>query len=390
MCLNPILIKNLNYGNTSKLAYSKDTTAQYIPVPCGRCSVCLALKQQYLVQRVQMESLSHDLFFGTLTYNNESLPTIQVGDFKLNYVDLSDWQKMIKMIRKHENLPKFSYFLVTEYGGRRHRPHIHFILSFPKVESQNLAEKVSFELRLFDIFKTYWRRNYGSTRKPEWKPLFTYVRTRKSYNFDLHYLNPSLTENGLEDVAFYTSKYCLKYDKWFDSLKSKLFFNLPEAEFEKVIELIRPRRLMSKGFGSPRDPKVIEHINKGIDLALGSPGAIYPYFISPVNGLIFPLSPYYSKLFLHIDDLRVFQERKPILTDYDSMVDTTPELTPEQKLLKQYKFDIVSNFLDERHTYFDDDFNLNNDYGETIKVSGNGSAIADNWQNSDFGDCDMF
>lgn len=148
MCLNPILIKNVNYGNKSKLSHISDTTSQYIPVPCGRCSVCLALKQQYIVQRVQMESLSHDLYFGTLTYNNESLPIHEVGDFRLAYVDICDWQKMLKMIRKHEHLPNFKYLFVTEFGGRRHRPHIHFILSFPKIESQTLAEKRSFEILL--------------------------------------------------------------------------------------------------------------------------------------------------------------------------------------------------------------------------------------------------
>ena len=105
MCLSPILIKNVNYGITTDLSKCKDTTSQFIPVPCGRCSVCLALKQQYLVQRVQMESLSHDLYFMTLTYNNDMLPVKTIGDFTFAYVDISDFQKMAKMIRKHEDLP---------------------------------------------------------------------------------------------------------------------------------------------------------------------------------------------------------------------------------------------------------------------------------------------
>ena len=132
MCLKPVLIKNVNYGNTSSLARIKDTTSQYIPVPCGRCSVCLQLKQQYALQRIQMEALDHDFYFGTLTYNNDSLRVVESGEFKLNYADITDWQKMIKRIRRREDLPEFKYMIVSEYGGRRHRPHFHFILSFPK------------------------------------------------------------------------------------------------------------------------------------------------------------------------------------------------------------------------------------------------------------------
>lgn len=386
MCLSPILIKNVNYGNTSKLSHIKDSSAQFIPVPCGRCSVCLALKQNYLVQRVQMESLSHDLYFGTLTYNNESLPTIKVGEFSLNYVDISDWQKMLKMIRKHEDLPPFKYFLVTEYGGKRHRPHIHFILSFPKDDKQILAERVSFELKLKDIFLQYWRRNLGSTRSPVWQNLCTYVHTRKSYNYDLHYLNPSLGSNGLEDVAFYTTKYCLKFDKWLDSLKSKLFFNLPESEYTKVWDLLRPRRLISKGFGSFQDPKVIEHINKGIDLSLSEPSAMFPYFISPVTGDTFPLSPYYSKKFLTLDDLEIFNQRKPTLTVSDMMVDSTPELSVDERLHKQEQFDIVCDYLDNVNTYIDSEFNLSNDLPDEKYKTSNGLHFkaSDYWESFDY------
>lgn len=388
MCLHPILIKNVNYGNKSSLSSFKDSSSQFIPVPCGRCSVCLALKQNYLVQRVQMEALSHDLYFGTLTYNNDMLPTLKVGDFTLNYVDISDWQKMIKMIRKHENLPNFKYFLVTEYGGKRHRPHIHFILSFPKDSKQTLAERISFEMRLFNIFKQYWRRNIGSTRNPIWVPLFTYVRTRKSYNFDLHYLNPSLSPDGLDDVGFYVTKYCLKFDDWLDKLKSKLFLNLSEADFTDTWDKLRPRRLISKGFGSPNDETVINHINKGINLAIASDSALYPFYINPVTGATFPLSPYYSSKFLQLSDLSVFLSRRPTLTSYDAMTDSTPKFSPEEVICKEEKFDIVRSYMRNLHTYFDDDFNLsnNNDYGETKAFSSMGSYTSIDWEDFNYFD----
>lgn len=361
MCLKPIMIKNVNYGNTSRLAHIKDTTSQYIPIPCGRCSVCLQLKQQYITQRVQMESLSHDLYFGTLTYNNESLRHIKVGEFDLAYADISDWQKMLKHIRLKEDLPPFRYMIVSEYGGKRHRPHFHFILSFPKDEKQTLADKWSFQIQLHDTFLKYWRRNYGSDRCPIWRPLCTYVRTRKSYNYDLHYLDPWASSKGVDDVAFYVSKYCLKYDKWLDKLKSKLYFSLEEDEYKSVWEFIRPRRLMSKGFGCPSDPKVIEHINKGINISLYDPVAMFPYFISPVNGNTFPLAPYYSTKFLQMEDLAVFNSRKPVLTDDDMMLDTWKEATVEEIAEKDRKFKKVQDDLWSRHTWQDDEADSSND-----------------------------
>ena len=387
MCLKPILIKNINHGNTSKFASFTDTTSQYIPVPCGRCSVCLSLKQQYLVQRVQMESLSHDLYFGTLTYNNDMLPTLDVCDYHLAYPDISDWQKMIKMIRKHENL-KFRYFLVSEYGGRKHRPHFHFILSFPKDDRQSLAERWSFAQYLSDVFLRYWRRNLGSSRSPVWKNLCTYVRTRKHYNFDLHYLDSNLSSSGHDDIAFYVTKYCLKYDKWVDKLKSSLFFNLDADTYKETWQNIKPRLLLSKGFGSPADPKVIEHINKGIFVALQDIDALFPYFISPVNGASFPLAPYYSKRFLTFDDMLVFNSRKPCLTDYDMFVDTTKDMTVAQIVEKERRFNVVRDYLNDRHTYFDENsseinnFLISNLYGNTKKLSTDSQEFADAWQDT--------
>ena len=56
-----------------------------------------------------MESISNDLFFGTLTYNQQALPRVKYGDIEFAYPDFSDWQNMIKMIRKDYPHLKFKY-----------------------------------------------------------------------------------------------------------------------------------------------------------------------------------------------------------------------------------------------------------------------------------------
>lgn len=127
MCLTPIWIDNLNYNHPRakkdpKFALLHNVVDRKIPVPCGRCMTCVHLRQIYLVQRVQMESLNNDLFYGTLTYNQESLPIADYGSIKFAFADFSDWQKMIKMVRKDYPDLKFRYMLVSEYGGKKHRP----------------------------------------------------------------------------------------------------------------------------------------------------------------------------------------------------------------------------------------------------------------------------
>lgn len=386
MCLAPILIKNPDFNTPIRdPTYYKlhNTTAPFIPVPCGRCSTCIHLRQMYFVQRVQMEALDNDLFFGTLTYNQESLPVSQYGDVRFAHVDFSDWQKMIKMIRKYHPEYKFKYMLVNEYGGRKKRPHMHFILSLPRT-GDSLAEKCSTAYKLFNIFLKYWRRNKGSTRFPIWTNLCTYVRRGGKYNYDLHWLDPNSSKDGLDGVAFYVSKYVIKYDEWIDKFKSFLFFNLSEKDYKEAWKKFRPRCITSKGFGSPDSPSVIAHIRKGIDFALSYDGAYFPYFVSRINGSTYPLSPYYSKRFLTTDDKLVFASRCP-----DEMITEEDIYRFDQNSVK---LDDMKSFLASQSSAFDfddiDDINsLNLPSYEFNRNSQQSEDFATSWQDS-FLDCD--
>lgn len=380
MCKAPILIDNPNYHSPIRdPVYHKihNTVDIKIPVPCGRCASCIHLRQVYLIQRVQMEAINHDLFYGTLTYNHDSLPIADYGDIKFAYPAFSDWQKMIKMIRKDYPDLNFRYMLVSEYGGKKHRPHFHFILSLPK-SGNSLAEKVSKSLFLFDIFLRYWRRNYGSTRVPLWKPLCTYVRRGQKYNYDLHYLDPYSSKDGLDGVSFYVTKYILKYDEWIDKFKSKLFFNLEYEQYREAWDKFRPRLLLSKGFGSPDDPDVISHIVKGINFALGQNDAFFPYYISRQNGSTYPLSPYYSKRFLTIDSQLVFCSRRP---EYDLTVLDFDDFAKAESNLAQ-----VRSYLKSRSNEIDfDDIDKINDFenGKFYEVPKLVEDFADCWKDSD-------
>lgn len=250
-------------------------------------------------------------------------------------------------------------------------------MSLPR-SSDKLADKWSNAQFLFDIFLRYWRRNYGSTRKPIWRPLCNYVRRGGKYNYDLHWLDPYSSKDGLDGVSFYVTKYLLKFDDWIDKFKSKLFFNLDESDYKDAWNKFRPRILLSKYFGSPLDPEVSSHIKLGIRFALNNAEAFFPYFVSTVNGSTYPLSPYYAKHHLSVSDQLVFCNRRPdrILTyeDFD-------DFDKKEKSLSD-----VRSFLRKHSSAFDyddiDDINIQtfSDYAESSRLLSQIEDFANAWE----------
>lgn len=244
-----------------------------------------------------------------------------------------------------------------------------------------LVEKISKAEFLFKLFLRYWRRNYGSTRKPIWKSLCTYVRCGNKYNYDLHYLDPFSSKDGLDSVAFYVSKYLLKYDEFVEKFRSKLYFTFIDdktGKFRDAWSKFRPRILLSKGFGSPDDPKVQEHIIKGINFALSDPNALFAYYISAHNGSTYPLAPYYSNRFVSSESQLIFCLRRPEFddikpSDYDDYDKA------------QFRLGLTKSFLRSKSSAFDFDdiedinnFNLP-DYGFE-KSNFDHSVFASDWE----------
>lgn len=102
-----------------------------VDVPCGKCDVCKRNKMQDWLFRLQFDvDSSVNSFFVTLTYNDDNLP---------DKVKLDDVQKFFKRLRKRcepkkiGNMPNsryiaLEYFLTSEYGSLRNRPHYHAII----------------------------------------------------------------------------------------------------------------------------------------------------------------------------------------------------------------------------------------------------------------------
>lgn len=92
MCLRPVQRPNPFYNPDSVgdgspslqrrihlvgLSFCRPDT-KYIMVPCNTCPACIAMRQNDIVQRAQVEARFSHVFFLTFTYNNEHLPSISV------------------------------------------------------------------------------------------------------------------------------------------------------------------------------------------------------------------------------------------------------------------------------------------------------------------------
>ena len=120
LCISPISIKNPNYGKNPLPGTPfalKDCSSKMLSIPCGHCPECIALKQMYLVQRVQMEAINNYLFFCTLTYNNKMLPKVVTSTgYEIAYADVRDIQLLFKRIRNENGFSRpFKTLYVSEH-----------------------------------------------------------------------------------------------------------------------------------------------------------------------------------------------------------------------------------------------------------------------------------
>lgn len=358
MCLTPTYIPNPNYGN--KVLKMVDTSSWYIPVPCGFCKQCIALKSIYMVQRIQVESLHNHLFYGTLTYNNDMLPRLDVNGYSIPYADIKDFQLMCK--RLNDNLSfgvPFRYFAVSERGSEKGRPHMHCILIVPKFyahqdwQLRNLEQRIQLELL------KNWQRNVGSSRSPHFENLCTYkervIRGRLYRNYDLHYIEPKLSAHGCADAAFYILKYMLKLSDKETRLQQALHMNLDPFEYDKVWPILRSRSWHSLGFGLNAsmngrkvvyDPEAVNYVRHCVDFSDKSLG--YPCFFDPDTGVSSPLGRWYrslSDVYTYSDALSFFEA--------SGKVDGFVESADSNLSIRQIDSFLRSKAVAELHSYDD-------------------------------------
>lgn len=313
MCLSPIPIRNLNEGchpsGERDPRFFVDTVSKYILVGCGHCKQCIALRQSQYIQRVLMESMNNHIFMATLTMDNEHLPylTTSLG-YRLTYADHYTLVKCFKRIARWELLPfPLRYFGVWERGGLRHRPHFHLLFFVPKKLYPTYDDVLNCEHMLYWTIRNNWCINVGSNWHPRYEPMFQYhekwINGSLKRNYDLHYVNPSLSEYGVCDAGFYVLKYMLKQSEYERKLKAKIFCTYSPDEAYDIWSKVRSRCFYSTYFGLNArrtpfgdvdvDPDIESYIRKCIKDSKGQ--FPYPCFYNPNTAQSFPLAEFYKK-----------------------------------------------------------------------------------------------
>nr|CDL65765.1 unnamed protein product [uncultured bacterium] len=262
MCVSPIKIKNpcrnpkLDSGITSRYT---DTESLYIRVACGVCHECLSLKASQIIQRISAHCMENYAFMLTLTYKPDCTPRVVLDDTHiLNCFDYSHFSRMVRRIRNDKLLPyPFTYCLVGEFGGKKHRPHYHALIFFDKKYfSRNSviakASLLNLQDVLYNVFKDNWSVNIGSQRKPIYLPLFEYHRRGKFCNFDLHFIDCFSDERANNAASVYVTKYLTKSSDYVRRLKAWLFLNYPRDIAFKAWKSLKPRVIMSVNLGVNR------------------------------------------------------------------------------------------------------------------------------------------
>lgn len=155
MCLNPLKVtvrpflrkdgkKDLiiGYFQEEVNTVTGDMALHYL-VPCGRCEECRSAKRKEWSERLMLEASLYSreqVYFVTLTYNDESIsrcPRSDSGLYSLNYDDIRKFLHKVRNVVARpsdfgtfdipEGTNRLRYFCGCEYGDRSYRPHAHVI-----------------------------------------------------------------------------------------------------------------------------------------------------------------------------------------------------------------------------------------------------------------------
>lgn len=326
MCNSPIKLKNPNRGRFISPSNSlvSDTKSQYILAPCGKCSACRFVKQSSLFQRMLVESWHSYVYFCTLTYNNDSILTVDLGDETFTMAPYEDIQKMLKRFRNDHPFQdrEFKYLFVREYG-KKGRAHWHGLFFIDKADDLDSSLNfLVFEKELSNGLKKHWRRNISnSDKKPIYKPIYTHAECYRGgklfCNFDCHYVTTNVFGDD-QNPLFYVLKYISKDSKLYQKMYCLALeeFGKDTQEFHDFIQLARPRVWKSIGFGIPDDPGLIpKMIARSIDQA-----EPYPKFYD--RACSYPLASYYRNKYMSFEQMAHFCEP---LREFGFVINSLPD-----------------------------------------------------------------
>lgn len=276
-----------------KLPESEDP---YLNVACGKCEACLTRKANEWAFRLFHEwNCSDNAYFLTLTYHDGSLPRIKSGE---PCFSKRDCQLFLKRLRK-----KFGngirYFLVSEYGSDRGRPHYHCLLFNFNYPKDDVMWQIKIEQEIADIWKL------GNVKVDE----------------------------VIDERIIYCSKYCLSSLDWTDIQEESLLYlkrYYKEVHDDFNPDEIRGRTLKSFILSSRRPgigtqwltDEVISYYTRTLDLEC-----------KLSNGISYPMARFYKQ--------KIFDEQQRADIAF-FMKENRVEASPAEK--EAYIYRIRKNF----------------------------------------------
>lgn len=149
-----------------KIDFDVVNDKRFLYVPCGHCEECRAAHQFGYAFRCfyhwqKFQSIGGVTFFYTLTFNNYNLPyydNIQCFDKKL----VQRFLKRLSARLYRAGYGKLDYFLSSEFGEKKHRPHHHVLFFVPSKISPSVFRKILAETWCYGLIKE--GDNFGVVR----------------------------------------------------------------------------------------------------------------------------------------------------------------------------------------------------------------------------------
>lgn len=198
-CLHPLPMwrrykkDNGKWQLSSKLPPSRlSNPAPDVFVPCGKCLACRLNRRNEWVRRLQVETWTNpDCGFATLTYRDEDLPK----DYMPCKHDVQCFIKRLRNVTRDYgiNIGNLKYFIVSEFGSRRGRPHYHGVIygidfNLPCWRSHYICNKGKYPIYTSDLLSEIWRKGY--------------VTIDSVTSSSLHYVAKYLTKSEKQDGLF--------------------------------------------------------------------------------------------------------------------------------------------------------------------------------------------
>lgn len=273
MCYSPQSIPRKD-GNGS---------ADRITVPCGKCLECLSTRRAHWSFRLEEElKVSSTAYFLTLTYDDESVPLIELDDGSIvPTVVKSDLQNFIKRLRKFYYGSKRSsirYYAVSEYGSRTQRPHYHCIIYNVPVGRLQFGEDV----------QSIWKSGFvdvGSVTEASIQYVTKYVINR-DFELPIGYTRPfSLMSKGLGKsyVDKWSDWHHASPDRWHSVRPNGVKISLPRYYVDKLFSDVEREH----HYSLVKSKLVVDQLQKQEDFEISNPGVnYYRNEIDRINGNI--------------------------------------------------------------------------------------------------------